>query len=122
MAAGGASYTELMNICVWVKPNAGMGSLYRSQHELIAVFKSGRRSHRNNIQLGKFGRSRSNVWNYPGFSQGHFTSVYVPHILAPDLVKAAIEGRLPHGMGVARLCDMPAQWSRQRQMLGLPGQ
>ena len=39
--------------------------------------------------------------------------------LAPDLVKAAIEGRLPHGMGVARLCDLPAEWSRQRQMLGL---
>jgi patatin-like phospholipase/acyl hydrolase len=39
--------------------------------------------------------------------------------LAPDLVKAAIEGRLPRGMGVARLCDMPAEWSRQRQMLGL---
>lgn len=39
--------------------------------------------------------------------------------LAPDLVKAAIAGRLPHGMGVARLCDLPAEWSRQRQMLGL---
>ena len=39
--------------------------------------------------------------------------------LAPDLVKAAIEGRLPRGMGVARLCDLPAEWSRQRQMLGL---
>jgi hypothetical protein len=42
--------------------------------------------------------------------------------LAPDLVKAAIEGRLPRGMGVARLCDLPAEWSRQRKMLGLaPG-
>jgi hypothetical protein len=40
--------------------------------------------------------------------------------LAPDLVKAAIEGRLPHGMGVARLCDLPPEWSRQHQMLGLP--
>ena len=40
--------------------------------------------------------------------------------LAPDLVKAAIDGRLPHGMGVARLADLPAEWSRQRQMLGLP--
>ena len=39
--------------------------------------------------------------------------------LAPDLVKAAIDGRLPHGMGGARLCDLPAEWSRQRQMLGL---
>ena len=41
--------------------------------------------------------------------------------LAPDLVKAAIDGRLPHGMGVARLADLPAEWSRQRQMLGLTG-
>ena len=41
--------------------------------------------------------------------------------LAPDLVKAAIEGRLPHGMGVVRLADLPAEWSRQHQMLGLPG-
>lgn len=40
--------------------------------------------------------------------------------LAPDLVKAAIEGRLPRGMGVARLADIPAEWSRQHQMLGLP--
>ena len=42
--------------------------------------------------------------------------------LAPDLVKAAIDGRLPHGMGVARLADLPAEWSRQHQMLGLPSQ
>ena len=39
--------------------------------------------------------------------------------LAPDLVKAAIEGRLPHGMGVVRLCDLPPEWSRQHQLLGL---
>ena len=42
--------------------------------------------------------------------------------LAPDLVKAAIDGRLPHGMGVARLADLPAKWSRQHQMLGLTAQ
>jgi len=42
--------------------------------------------------------------------------------LAPNLVKAAIEGRLPRGMGVARLCDMPAEWSRQYQTLGLSSQ
>jgi DNA modification methylase len=56
----------LKNICVWVKNNAGMGSLYRSQHELIFVFKKGRAPHRNNIQLGRHGRYRSNVWSYPG--------------------------------------------------------
>jgi site-specific DNA recombinase len=42
--------------------------------------------------------------------------------LAPDLLKAAIDGRLPHGIGVARLTDLPAEWSRQHQMLGLPPQ
>jgi len=66
IAAGRAAYSDLKNICVWVKHNAGMGSLYRSQHELVFVFKVGHRSHRNNIQLGQFGRHRSNVWSYPG--------------------------------------------------------
>jgi DNA modification methylase len=50
---------------VWAKNNAGMGSFYRSAHELIFLFKNGETSHRNNIQLGKFGRYRTNVWNYP---------------------------------------------------------
>jgi DNA modification methylase len=66
LAAGGDAYGELKNLCVWVKDNAGMGSLYRSQHELVFVFKHGRRGHRNNVQLGQFGRNRSNVWHYPG--------------------------------------------------------
>jgi DNA modification methylase len=55
---------ELKNICVWVKGNAGMGSFYRSQHEFVFVLKHGDAKHRNNIQLGRFGRNRSNVWNY----------------------------------------------------------
>jgi DNA modification methylase len=66
MAAGRDVYGELKNLCVWVKDNAGMGSLYRSQHELVFVFKHGRQGHRNNVQLGQFGRNRSNVWHYPG--------------------------------------------------------
>ena len=65
LAAGNATYTEFMNLCVWAKDNAGMGSLYRSQHELIFVFKNGRAKHRNNVQLGQFGRNRTNVWRYP---------------------------------------------------------
>jgi hypothetical protein len=64
--AGGEVYDELKNICVWVKDNAGMGSFYRSHHEFILVFKQGTRSHRNNVQLGQFGRYRTNVWQYPG--------------------------------------------------------
>ena len=66
LAAGREAYDEVKNICVWVKDNAGMGSLYRSQHEFILVFKQGRHSHRNNVQLGQFGRYRSNVWQYAG--------------------------------------------------------
>lgn len=66
LAAGFSVYTELLNLCVWAKHNGGMGSFYRSAHELIFLFKNGTGSHRNNIQLGKFGRYRTNVWNYPG--------------------------------------------------------
>ena len=65
LAAGRAVYTELKNVCAWVKNHTGMGAFYRSRHELIFVFKYGHASHRNNIQLGKYGRDRTNVWNYP---------------------------------------------------------
>ena len=63
-----ANNLELKNICVWVKNNGGMGSLYRSQHEFVFVFKSGAAEHINNVQLGKHGRNRTNVWEYRGFS------------------------------------------------------
>ena len=63
--AGKPHYDSLLNICVWVKDNGGMGSFYRSQHEFVLVFRKGK-GHRNNIQLGKFGRNRTNIWNYPG--------------------------------------------------------
>jgi DNA modification methylase len=66
LAAGEGVYTELKNICVWSKTNAGMGSLYRSQHELVPVFKNGTAPHQNNVELGKNGRYRTNVWDYPG--------------------------------------------------------
>jgi DNA modification methylase len=66
IAAGKRTYDEFLNLCVWVKDNGGMGSLYRSQHELVLVFRNGRGPHRNNIQLGQFGRNRTNVWQYPG--------------------------------------------------------
>ncbi len=73
LAAGREAYSELKNVCVWSKHNAGMGSLYRSQHELVFVFKHGHAPHRNNVQLGQYGRHRSNVWSYRGansFGQG----------------------------------------------------
>jgi hypothetical protein len=65
LEAGGTVYDELKNICVWVKDKGGMGSLYRSQHEMVLVYKKGRGAHRNNIELGRFGRYRTNVWKYP---------------------------------------------------------
>jgi DNA modification methylase len=66
LAAARENYDEFLNLCVWVKDNGGMGSFYRSQHELVAVFRKGKGPHRNNIQLGQFGRNRTNVWQYPG--------------------------------------------------------
>src|SRR5262249_28507163 len=57
-----------INLVVWNKTNAGMGSLYRSQHELLPLFKKGNAPHVNNVELGKKGRWRSNVWTYPGAS------------------------------------------------------
>jgi DNA modification methylase len=66
LAAGRDAYGALQCLCIWVKSNGGMGSFYRSQHELVFVFKHGRNGHRNNVQLGRFGRNRSNVWHYPG--------------------------------------------------------
>jgi DNA modification methylase len=65
-AAGREADADLLNLCVWDKGNPGIGALYRSQHELVFVFKTGRGAHQNNVQLGRFGRNRSNLWRYPG--------------------------------------------------------
>ena len=64
--AGEAEGLELINMCVWAKTNASMGSLWRSQHELIAIFKKPGAGVTNNVQLGKFGRFRTNLWTAPG--------------------------------------------------------
>jgi DNA modification methylase len=66
LAAGRKVYGELKNLCVWNKANAGMGSFYRSKHELVFVWKSGTAAHINNFELGQHGRNRSNVWDYAG--------------------------------------------------------
>jgi DNA modification methylase len=66
LLAGKRVFGALLNLCVWTKDNGGMGSFYRSQHELIFAFRKGKEPHRNNIQLGKFGRNRTNVWRYAG--------------------------------------------------------
>jgi DNA modification methylase len=59
-------YGDTLNLVVWVKSNAGQGSFYRSAHELIGVFRVGEQSHLNNVQPGRHGRNRSNVWHYAG--------------------------------------------------------
>lgn len=66
LAAGEEVYSELKNVVVWAKTNAGQGSFYRSQHEFIFVYKNGDAPHQNNIELGRHGRNRSNVWTYAG--------------------------------------------------------
>ena len=66
LESGGVVYSDTLNLAVWVKSNAGQGSFYRSQHELIGVFRVGQGQHLNNVELGRHGRSRSNVWHYAG--------------------------------------------------------
>jgi DNA modification methylase len=68
LAAGHATFSELKNLCVWNKTNGGMGSFYRSKHELVFVFKVGTAPHVNSFGLGDTGRYRTNVWDYPGIS------------------------------------------------------
>ena len=94
LAAGHAAYAELKNLCVWTKTNGGMGSLYRSQHELVFVFKSGKAPHINNVSLGRHGRNRTNVWAYAGvntFRAGRNEELAMHPTVKPlDLVSDAI--------------------------------
>jgi DNA modification methylase len=68
MRAGNAVYSELKNLCVWAKTSPGMGTFYRSQHELVFVWKAGSGPHTNNLEFEENGRRRTNVWQYPGVS------------------------------------------------------
>jgi DNA modification methylase len=90
--AGQGTYGQLLNLAVWNKSNAGMGSLYRSKHELVFVFKSGRGKHTNNVALGRHGRYRTNVWDYPSpvtFGRDEATTVH-PTVKPTALVADAI--------------------------------
>lgn len=97
--AGSEIFTELKNIIVWVKSNGGQGSLYRSQHEFVLLFKHGRATHHNNIELGRHGRNRSNVWFYPGvntFRRGRLAELTVhPTVKPVALVADAIRDCSP---------------------------
>lgn len=66
LTAGNGAFNNLVNMCVWCKTSGGMGSLYRSQHELCFIFKNGKEAHINNVKLGSNGRYRTNVWQYAG--------------------------------------------------------
>jgi hypothetical protein len=68
LVAGDEHYSELKNVCVWNKSNAGMGSFYRSKHELVFIWKNGTAPHINAFELGQHGRHRTNVWDYDGMS------------------------------------------------------
>jgi DNA modification methylase len=85
-AAGEEIFVLLQNLVVWNKTNAGQGSFYRSQHELIFVYKNGDAPHLNNIELGRHGRNRSNVWTYAGvntFRKGRLDELTIHPTVKP---------------------------------------
>ncbi len=91
LEAGHRAFDELMQLCVWNKTNGGLGSFYRSQHELVFVWKVGTAPHRNTFGLGGKGRYRTNVWSYPGangFSKERMDEL----VLHPTVKNAAMVG------------------------------
>lgn len=93
LSVGHQVYADLKNICVWNKTNGGMGSLYRSKHEMVAVFKNGDGPHVNNVELGKHGRYRTNVWDYEGvntFGKERAALAMHPTVKPVQLIEDAI--------------------------------
>lgn len=92
VSRAGHQYDELKNLCVWNKTNAGMGSLYRSKHELVFVFKHGTASHTNNVELGSHGRYRTNVWDYAGVNTFQNTKLLKLHptVKPVELIRDAV--------------------------------
>jgi len=95
LMAGQLVFDELKNLCVWNKTNAGMGTFYRSKHELVYVFKKGKAAHINNFGLGDTGRYRTNVWDYAGITSISATrdaeQAMHPTVKPVQLVRDAIE-------------------------------
>ena len=120
LSAGKAAYSELLNLCIWVKNSPGMGSFYRSQHEVVSVFKAGRGRHRNNVQLGQFGRNRSNVWSYPGMNSfGRGGEEGKLAALHPTVKARAARGGRDHGLfGARRDRARPISWQRHNRHRG----
>jgi DNA modification methylase len=115
LAAGDNVYNELLNLVVWTKTNGGLGSLYRSSHELIFVFKYGSMPHLNNVELGRHGRNRSNVWTYPGvntFRAGRLDDLAIhPTVKPVALIADAIRDCTKRGNIV--LEHVPPELNRQ---------
>jgi len=105
LVVGNEVYAELKNLVIWVKTTAGQGSFYRSQHELIFVFKNGDAPHVNNFQLGQHGRNRSNVWTYPGvntFRAGRLDELAMHPTVRPV---ALVAGAMRDARAAATLCS-----------------
>ena len=102
-----AIYDVMVNLCVWAKTNAGQGSFYRSQHELIGVWRVGEAPHRNNVELGRHGRNRSNLWTYAGvnsFGTGREEALRVhPTVKPTAMVADALRDCTAAGDGVLDL-------------------
>jgi DNA modification methylase len=109
ITVGRKHYGDMLNLVVWNKSNAGQGSFYRSQHELIGVFRVGERPHKNNIELGRFGRNRSNVWTYAGvntFGRGRMEALAAhPTVKPTALVADAILDCTARGDAVLDQCS-----------------
>jgi len=90
---------DLVNLCVWVKSNGGMGSLCRSRHELVFVLRNRKEAYMNNVQFGRFGRNRTNVWNYAGPTVSRARVGNPPHFVA------ALSGDVGSAAMLLRLCE-----------------
>ncbi|MDB5660459.1 MAG: prophage LambdaMc01, methyltransferase [Cypionkella sp.] len=101
IASAEAETLSLINLCVWNKNNGGMGSLYRSKHEMVCIFKSGLATHVNNVELGRHGRYRTNVWDYAGvntFRKGRAADLAAhPTVKPTALIMDAIKDVSGHG-------------------------
>lgn len=100
LAAGEVHYHALLNLIVWMKTNGGgMGSFYRSQHELVALFKHGKRSHKNNVALGVNGRNRTNIWQFSGANSavGRADSKMHPTVKNLEMITEAIRDASDQG-------------------------
>jgi DNA modification methylase len=116
LAAIGANGLTLLNMCVWNKTNGGMGSLYRSKHELFWIAKKGKAPHTNNVELGHFGRYRTNVWDYAGVNT--FGKTRMADLADHPTVKptALVADAIRHERAVRYSISFDAIWGRRSSL------